>query len=213
MIPLTSPLTVSVATLAAGEGAPGAVVPISWRRRPGRGVARAGRRRIPCPARPRRALPPDDETTPRTTATGRIPGSRDQRTRSGGEPPARRRRLRGARPVAPPRARPRAPSRADAAHAARDAIRSAGAPRRRRRRVRRVLAVRRARAARGGPGNATRAHSGRALLTDGLRWLRAHGARRAYVNTQEDNDRALALYVGSGFEQLPVGLNVLGREL
>ena len=54
---------------------------------------------------------------------------------------------------------------------------------------------------------------GRALLTDGLRWLRAHGARRAYVNTQEDNDRALALYLGSGFEQLPVGLNVLGREL
>jgi ribosomal protein S18 acetylase RimI-like enzyme len=54
---------------------------------------------------------------------------------------------------------------------------------------------------------------GRALLTDGLRWLRAHGARRAYVNTQEDNDRALALYLGSGFEQLPVGLNVLVREL
>ncbi len=54
---------------------------------------------------------------------------------------------------------------------------------------------------------------GRSLLTDGLRWLRAHGARRAYVNTQEDNDRALTLYLGSGFEQLPVGLNVLGREL
>jgi ribosomal-protein-alanine N-acetyltransferase len=54
---------------------------------------------------------------------------------------------------------------------------------------------------------------GRALLTDGLRWLRSHGARRAYVNTQEDNERALALYVGTGFEQLPVGLSVLGREL
>jgi ribosomal protein S18 acetylase RimI-like enzyme len=54
---------------------------------------------------------------------------------------------------------------------------------------------------------------GRALLTDGLRWLRAHGARRAYVNTQEDNDRALALYLRSGFRQLPIGLNVLGREL
>jgi len=54
---------------------------------------------------------------------------------------------------------------------------------------------------------------GHALLTDGLRWLRSHGARRAYVNTQEDNERALALYLGTGFEQLPVGLNVLGREL
>jgi GNAT superfamily N-acetyltransferase len=54
---------------------------------------------------------------------------------------------------------------------------------------------------------------GHALLTDGLCWLRAHGARRAYVNTQEDNDRALALYLRSGFTQLPVGLNVLGREL
>jgi ribosomal protein S18 acetylase RimI-like enzyme len=54
---------------------------------------------------------------------------------------------------------------------------------------------------------------GRALLNDGLRWLRAHGAKRAYVNTQEDNARALALYLRSGFTQLPVGLNVLGREL
>jgi ribosomal protein S18 acetylase RimI-like enzyme len=54
---------------------------------------------------------------------------------------------------------------------------------------------------------------GRALLTDGLRWLRSHGARRVYVNTQEDNDRALALYLASGFSQLPVGLHVLGREL
>ncbi len=54
---------------------------------------------------------------------------------------------------------------------------------------------------------------GHALLTDGLRWLRSHGAKRVYVNTQEDNDRALALYLRSGFRQLPVGLNVLGREL
>ena len=54
---------------------------------------------------------------------------------------------------------------------------------------------------------------GRALLSDGLRWLRAHGAGRVYVNTQEDNDRALALYLGSGFSRLPVGLHVLGREL
>jgi ribosomal protein S18 acetylase RimI-like enzyme len=54
---------------------------------------------------------------------------------------------------------------------------------------------------------------GYALLVDGLRWLRSHGAARAYVNTQEDNERALALYLRSGFRQLPVGLNVLGREL
>ena len=54
---------------------------------------------------------------------------------------------------------------------------------------------------------------GHALLTDGLRWLRGHGARRVFVNTQEDNDGALALYLRSGFTQLPVGLHVLGREL
>jgi ribosomal protein S18 acetylase RimI-like enzyme len=61
--------------------------------------------------------------------------------------------------------------------------------------------------------DAQRRGFGRELLTDGLRWLRAHGARRVYVNTQEDNDRALALYLRSGFTQLPVGLHVLGREL
>jgi GNAT superfamily N-acetyltransferase len=54
---------------------------------------------------------------------------------------------------------------------------------------------------------------GRSLLTDGLRWLHAHGAKRVYVNTQEDNERALALYLQTGFLQLPVGLHVLGREL
>jgi GNAT superfamily N-acetyltransferase len=54
---------------------------------------------------------------------------------------------------------------------------------------------------------------GQALLNDGLRWLRAHGAKRAYVNTQDDNDRALTLYLRSGFARLPVGLHVLGREL
>ena len=54
---------------------------------------------------------------------------------------------------------------------------------------------------------------GHALLTDGLRRLRSHGAKRVYVNTQEDNDRALALYVRAGFRRLPVGLHVLGREL
>jgi len=33
------------------------------------------------------------------------------------------------------------------------------------------------------------------------------------VNTQLDNDAALALYESSGFRRLPVGLCVLGRTL
>jgi hypothetical protein len=33
------------------------------------------------------------------------------------------------------------------------------------------------------------------------------------VNTQEGNARALALYTRAGFQRLPVGLCVLGREL
>ena len=54
---------------------------------------------------------------------------------------------------------------------------------------------------------------GLALLTDGLRWMRARGARSAFVNTQADNDRALQLYEQVGFRRLPVGLCVLGRDL
>ena len=54
---------------------------------------------------------------------------------------------------------------------------------------------------------------GPALLGDGLRWLRAHNARSAFVNTQVDNDRALGLYERAGFRRLPVGLCVLGRSL
>jgi ribosomal protein S18 acetylase RimI-like enzyme len=54
---------------------------------------------------------------------------------------------------------------------------------------------------------------GRALLHDGLGWLREHGATRALVNTQEDNARAVDLYLSAGFTQMPVGLCVLGREL
>jgi ribosomal protein S18 acetylase RimI-like enzyme len=54
---------------------------------------------------------------------------------------------------------------------------------------------------------------GQALLVDGLHWLRKHGARRALVNTQEENGRALALYLRAGFRRLPVGLCVLGRSL
>jgi ribosomal protein S18 acetylase RimI-like enzyme len=54
---------------------------------------------------------------------------------------------------------------------------------------------------------------GQALLVDGMHWLREHGATRALVNTQEDNERALDLYVRTGFQRLPVGLCVLGRRL
>jgi ribosomal protein S18 acetylase RimI-like enzyme len=54
---------------------------------------------------------------------------------------------------------------------------------------------------------------GPALLAEGLRWLRVHNARSAFVNTQVDNDRALDLYERAGFRRLPVGLCVLGRSL
>jgi ribosomal protein S18 acetylase RimI-like enzyme len=54
---------------------------------------------------------------------------------------------------------------------------------------------------------------GRALLIDGLRWLRRRGAARAVVNTQVDNDRARRLYESFGFHMAPSGLAVLGRDL
>jgi ribosomal protein S18 acetylase RimI-like enzyme len=54
---------------------------------------------------------------------------------------------------------------------------------------------------------------GPALLTDGLRWLRVHNARSAFVNTQVENERALRLYERVGFRRMPVGLCVLGRTL
>jgi ribosomal protein S18 acetylase RimI-like enzyme len=54
---------------------------------------------------------------------------------------------------------------------------------------------------------------GRSLLGDGLRWMQTHGATRAMVNTQEDNERALELYQRAGFSRLPVGLFVLGCAL
>jgi ribosomal protein S18 acetylase RimI-like enzyme len=54
---------------------------------------------------------------------------------------------------------------------------------------------------------------GLALLTDGLHWMRARGARSAFVNTQIENERALHLYERAGFRRLPVGLCVLGRTL
>jgi ribosomal protein S18 acetylase RimI-like enzyme len=60
---------------------------------------------------------------------------------------------------------------------------------------------------------AQRTGLGRALLDDGLRWLSSRGANRAFVNTQIDNDGALALYTMAGFSRLPVGLCILGRSL
>jgi ribosomal protein S18 acetylase RimI-like enzyme len=54
---------------------------------------------------------------------------------------------------------------------------------------------------------------GRALVLDGLHWMRRRGARRAVVNTQVGNDRALALYEALGFQLQPTGLAVLARRL
>ncbi|MBW3576001.1 MAG: GNAT family N-acetyltransferase [Actinobacteria bacterium] len=54
---------------------------------------------------------------------------------------------------------------------------------------------------------------GRALVLDGLRWMRRGGAVRAMVNTQLDNDRALQLYQSLGFQMEPTGLAVLVRRL
>jgi GNAT superfamily N-acetyltransferase len=60
---------------------------------------------------------------------------------------------------------------------------------------------------------AQRAGLGRALVADALRWLRRHRARDAVVNTQLDNDAALALYRACGFQELPSGLCVMSRAL
>ena len=54
---------------------------------------------------------------------------------------------------------------------------------------------------------------GRDLVTDSLRWIRRRGGNRALVNTQEANERALALYVAAGFEPEPHGLAVLECKL
>jgi ribosomal protein S18 acetylase RimI-like enzyme len=54
---------------------------------------------------------------------------------------------------------------------------------------------------------------GRLLVLDALRWLRRHGVRSAAVNTQEHNNRALALYEQVGFRRRPGGLAVLRRDI
>ncbi|MEJ5254600.1 MAG: GNAT family N-acetyltransferase [Acidimicrobiales bacterium] len=54
---------------------------------------------------------------------------------------------------------------------------------------------------------------GTALTIDALNWSRRHGARSVLVNTQESNERALALYVHLGFVHEPHGLAVLEHPL
>lgn len=54
---------------------------------------------------------------------------------------------------------------------------------------------------------------GRALVTDGLWWIRRHGAGQALVNTQRDNDAALALYRSCGFRLQRGELCVLQKGL
>jgi ribosomal protein S18 acetylase RimI-like enzyme len=54
---------------------------------------------------------------------------------------------------------------------------------------------------------------GRALVSDGLWWMRRHGVRRALVNTQRHNQAALALYRACGFRLQPDALCVLERSL
>lgn len=54
---------------------------------------------------------------------------------------------------------------------------------------------------------------GRALVVDGLTWLRRCGARSAMVNTQERNQEALQLYLACGFTEEPSGLTVLAMDL
>lgn len=50
---------------------------------------------------------------------------------------------------------------------------------------------------------------GRALVLDGLVWLKKRGVERAVVNTQPANGKALALYESIGFRREPRGLSVL----
>jgi len=54
---------------------------------------------------------------------------------------------------------------------------------------------------------------GRALVTDGLRWMRRRGATHALVNTQMANERALQLYLAVGFRPEPHDLAVLEVDL
>jgi ribosomal protein S18 acetylase RimI-like enzyme len=61
--------------------------------------------------------------------------------------------------------------------------------------------------------SAQRRGVGAALVGDGLRWLRRWSAREVLVNTQEENERAVALYEHLGFHRHDEGLAVLQRPL
>jgi ribosomal-protein-alanine N-acetyltransferase len=54
---------------------------------------------------------------------------------------------------------------------------------------------------------------GRALVVDGLRWLRRWRADRALVNTQETNMAAATLYRELGFQPESARLSVLAADL
>ena len=54
---------------------------------------------------------------------------------------------------------------------------------------------------------------GTALVSDALHWLRRRGATTVWVNTQEANQRALALYSKTGFRAAGHQLTVLRRDL
>lgn len=53
----------------------------------------------------------------------------------------------------------------------------------------------------------------RDLVVDAVRWMRAQRRARCLVNTGVDNDAALALYAGLGFERLPDVLTIAERHL
>lgn len=54
---------------------------------------------------------------------------------------------------------------------------------------------------------------GAAMVVDGLYWLRRWRSAEALVNTQETNERAVALYERLGFRRRPGGLAVLEIDL
>ncbi|MGK2928324.1 MAG: GNAT family N-acetyltransferase [Acidimicrobiales bacterium] len=54
---------------------------------------------------------------------------------------------------------------------------------------------------------------GRGLVLDGLWWLRRWRVSEVLVNTQQGNDRAVALYERLGFRHRPGGLAVLQADL
>ncbi|MEZ5271686.1 MAG: GNAT family N-acetyltransferase [Ilumatobacteraceae bacterium] len=55
--------------------------------------------------------------------------------------------------------------------------------------------------------------AGRRLVADSLHWLARWRVQRVLVNTPTDNERALALYLDTGFHRLPERLRVYERSL